>query len=58
MKRWKTPQEAAEYLPFCERVIRRKLRKGELPGMKFGKFWLVDMKEVDFDINEEIESGN
>ena len=58
MKRWKTPQEASECLPYCEEVIRRKLRNGELPGMKFGKFWLVDMKEIGFDMNEEVTSGN
>ena len=55
MKRWQTVKEARKAIPWCERTIRKKLRSGELPGMKFGKQWLVDMKTVNFDINEEFD---
>lgn len=55
MKRWQTVKESMATLPWCEKTIRHKLRNGELPGRKFGKSWLVDMKTIGIDFNEEFD---
>ena len=33
--------EAAKVLPLSQKTIRRKLRDGELPGLKSGATWLI-----------------
>jgi excisionase family DNA binding protein len=35
---------AAEYLHCAPETVRRMLRRGELPGVKFGKFWRVPLE--------------
>lgn len=55
LKRWQTVKESRSTLPWCEKTIRQKLRNGELPGRKFGKSWLVDMKAIGIDFNEEFD---
>jgi len=55
MKRWQTVKESMDTLPWCEKTIRCKLRSGELPGMKFGKSWLIDMKALEIDLTEEFD---
>lgn len=36
-----TVKEAAQVLQLNEEVVRRKLRKGELPGKRIGRDWRI-----------------
>jgi excisionase family DNA binding protein len=43
---WLTVQETAEYLHSCAETVKRLLRKGELPGIKVGRRWLVPKAQL------------
>jgi excisionase family DNA binding protein len=45
-KRWLTIKQVAERLPIGERTILRELKKGSLPGCRFGKKWLIEEGEL------------
>lgn len=42
-----TPSELSEILKVSEDLIRRLLRKGELKGIKIGKYWRVKEKYLE-----------
>lgn len=41
------PEEVAELLDISENTIRHWLRKGELPGVKFGRQWRIRKDDLD-----------
>lgn len=43
---WLTVQETADYLHFCAETVKRRLRGGELPGIKVGGRWLVPKAQL------------
>ena len=42
-----TPDELSSRLRLCLETIRRKLRSGEIPALKFGRSWRVSVAAVE-----------
>lgn len=42
-----TPEEVAAILKVSVATVRRKLRSGELPAMKFGRSWRIKRSTLD-----------
>lgn len=43
-----TPSEAAEFLRVSESTVYRLLTKGVLPGVKVGRSWRLNRKDLEF----------
>ena len=41
-----TPEEIAQVLKVSSETVRLKLRRGEIEGVRFGRFWRVPRREA------------
>jgi excisionase family DNA binding protein len=52
-----TPDEVADVLRIQRSTVLDRLRRGALPGRKFGKSWLILRSQLEEHIAEEFEVG-
>jgi len=53
-----TSKEASRVLKIHPKVLERMAKRGEVPGLKVGKFWRYRVSALDAWINSRLQSGS
>lgn len=53
--RFLTTREGSAFLNVTEKKVRRMLRDGELPGLKLGDEWRLDLKRLETLLDRKID---